>query len=146
MKEGILEQQAEVGTHILDPARKIWNSKKLLKRLMISAWLLVLPNFMGIQSINYYSVTLFKQIGFEGDEASMYGTGFLGVMKFGCTAIYILPSLSIPQAAGQRSLFHRSSVRSGSGTSVHTSRLQRMILVNRVVPLVKWPSVPCTCG
>ena len=106
MKEGILEQQAEVGTHILDPARKIWNSKKLLKRLMISAWLLVLPNFMGIQSINYYSVTLFKQIGFEGDEASMYGTGFLGVMKFGCTAIYIA---FIVDSSGRRPAFLISS-------------------------------------
>ncbi|CAK9437497.1 uncharacterized protein LODBEIA_P18750 [Lodderomyces beijingensis] len=90
-KEQIEEQRAKVGLGIMDPFYEVffknWN---LLYRLFITVMLFLFCNFMGIQAINYYSPKLFKGLGVQGTNASLFSTGMFGVVKFVCTFIYII--------------------------------------------------------
>lgn len=66
----------------------------------------VVCNFLGIQSINYYSPVIFKSLGIKGTNASLFSTGMFGIVKFGCTFIYIL---FIVDTIGRRKAFMASS-------------------------------------
>lgn len=90
MKSSIEFQNRTVGTGLLDPAKEVFvRNKKYFKRLGITFGLFLLQNFMGVQALNYYSVTIFKQLGVKGTNASLYSSGFFGVTKFFCTLIYV---------------------------------------------------------
>lgn len=90
IKESIDLQNRTVGNGILDPAREVLiNNTKYFKRLGITCCLFLFQNFMGIQALNYYSVTLFKSLGVKGTNASLFSSGLFGVCKFICTFIYI---------------------------------------------------------
>ncbi|WLF78752.1 hypothetical protein PVL30_002495 [Lodderomyces elongisporus] len=106
-KESIEEQRAKVGLGIMDPFYEVffrnWN---LLYRLFITVMLFLFCNFMGIQAINYYSPKLFKGLGVQGTNASLFSTGMFGVVKFICTFIYIL---FIVDTYGRRKAFMCSS-------------------------------------
>ncbi|AQZ17318.1 hypothetical protein BZL39_L03890 [Zygosaccharomyces parabailii] len=90
MKDAIEEQNRTVGNGLLDPAKEIFlRNTKYFKRLGITCFLFILQNFMGIQALNYYSVTLFKSLGVKGTNASLFSSGFFGVAKFVCTLVYV---------------------------------------------------------
>lgn len=90
MKDAIEEQNRTVGNGLLDPAKEIFvRNTKYFKRLGISCGLFILQNFMGIQALNYYSVTIFENLGVKGTNATLFSSGFFGVAKFFCTMIYV---------------------------------------------------------
>ncbi|CUS20859.1 LAQU0S01e16226g1_1 [Lachancea quebecensis] len=91
IRDSIATQNAEIGPGLLDPAKEVFiRNRKYAKRLVISSILLIIPNFMGIQSINYYSPKIFSSIGVKGTNATLFSSGMFGVVKFICTFIYIL--------------------------------------------------------
>lgn len=107
MKESIRYQNLTVGGGFLDPAREIFvRNKYYIKRLGITFGLFLFQNFMGIQALNYYSVTIFKSLGVKGTNASLFSSGFFGVAKFACTLIYIF---FIVDGFGRRVAFLTSS-------------------------------------
>ncbi|CAI5756075.1 unnamed protein product [Candida verbasci] len=107
VKESIEEQKNRIGLGILDPFFEVFfKNRKVLHRLGITMFLYVITNFLGIQSINYYSPILFQGLGVKGTNASLFSTGMFGVVKFVCTFIYIL---FIVDGFGRRKAFMTSS-------------------------------------
>ncbi|KAI3404175.2 qutD [Candida oxycetoniae] len=106
-KESIDKQRQEVGLGLMDPFYEVFFHKlNLLYRLFITVMLFIFCNFMGIQAINYYSPKLFKGLGIQGTNASLFSTGMFGVVKFVCTFIYIL---FVVDSFGRRKAFMFSS-------------------------------------
>lgn len=107
VKESIEAQKARVGLGIMDPFYEVfWNNKKVLHRLLITVLLFLFQNFLGIQSINYYSPVIFKGLGVKGTNAALFSTGLFGIVKFVCTFIYII---FIVDTIGRRKAFMASS-------------------------------------
>ncbi|SCU98002.1 LADA_0H09912g1_1 [Lachancea dasiensis] len=91
IRDSVAAQNAQIGSGMMDPAKEVFiRNRKYARRLIVSSILLVIPNFMGIQSINYYSPKIFQNIGVKGTNASLFSSGMFGVVKFICTFIYIL--------------------------------------------------------
>lgn len=92
VKESIESQRAQVGLGLLDPFKEVFNPKDLLifRRMCLTCGLFLFQNFLGIQSINYYSPKIFASLGVQGTNATLFSTGMFGVVKFVCTFIYIL--------------------------------------------------------
>lgn len=108
VKESIEYQRNNVGLGITDPFRQVFLSKdrKILYRLCLTCSLFIFQNFLGIQSINYYSPKIFASLGVDGTNATLFSTGMFGVVKFVCTFIYIL---FIVDSFGRRKAFMCSS-------------------------------------
>ena len=107
VKESLDYQRAHVGLGIWDPFRQVFfKDRKILFRLCITCSLFLFQNFLGIQSINYYSPIIFQNLGVKGTNASLFSTGMFGVVKFICTFIYIL---FIVDTFGRRKAFMCSS-------------------------------------
>ncbi|RLV92353.1 Quinate permease [Spathaspora sp. JA1] len=103
VKESIELQKQKVGLGIMDPFFEVFfHNKKVLYRLLITASLFLFQNFLGIQSINYYSPILFEGLGIKGTNAALFSTGMFGVVKFVCTFIYII---FIVDTIGRRKAF-----------------------------------------
>lgn len=91
VKESVDTQRRKVGLGLFDPAKQVFvHDRKILFRLCITCGLMLLQNFMGIQSINYYSPIIFKSLGVKGTNASLFSTGMFGVVKFVASTAYIL--------------------------------------------------------
>lgn len=91
VKESIDIQQRKIGLGVWDPAKQVFfRDRKLLIRLGITSGLFILQNFMGIQSINYYSPIIFDSLGVKGTNATLFSTGMFGVVKCVASTAYIL--------------------------------------------------------
>lgn len=107
MKSSIDFQNRTVGNRLLDPAKEVFiRNTKYFKRLGITFGLFLFQNFMGIQTMNYYSVTIFKQLGQEGEDAQLNSSGYFAVVKFFCTLIFVFV---IVDNFGRRIAFMTSS-------------------------------------
>lgn len=108
VKESIEYQRNNVGLGITDPFKQVFLSKdrRILYRLCLTCLLFLFQNFLGIQSINYYSPRIFGSLGVDGTNATLFSTGMFGVVKFVCTFIYIL---FIVDSFGRRKAFMCSS-------------------------------------
>lgn len=107
VKESIDMQRQKIGLGLWDPAREVFfNNKKVLFRLGITCSLFLFQNFLGIQSINYYSPIIFAGLGVKGTNATLFSTGMFGVVKFFCTFFYII---FIVDTIGRRKAFMASS-------------------------------------
>lgn len=108
VKESIESQRAKVGLGILDPFKEVFGggNNKVLYRLCLTCCLFLFQNFLGIQSINYYSPKIFASLGVKGTNSTLFSTGMFGVVKFVCTFIYILV---VVDNSGRRKAFMCSS-------------------------------------
>lgn len=107
VKESIEYQNLNVGLGLWDPFKEVFlNNHKVLFRLCLTCSLFIFQNFLGIQSINYYSPVIFKSLGVKGTNSTLFSTGMFGVVKFVCTFIYIL---FIVDTVGRRKAFLCSS-------------------------------------
>lgn len=107
VKESINYQKEHVGLGIWDPFVEVFfRNRKVLQRLCITCGLFLFQNFLGIQSINYYSPIIFAGLGVKGTNATLFSTGMFGVVKFICTFIYII---FIVDTIGRRKAFMSSS-------------------------------------
>lgn len=107
VKESIDSQRAKVGLGLLDPFKEVFGGDgKIFYRLCLTCGLFLFQNFLGIQSINYYSPKIFAGLGVKGTNATLFSTGMFGVVKFICTFIYVL---IIVDSLGRRKAFMVSS-------------------------------------
>ena len=107
VESSIKIQKEKVGLGIWDPAKEVFfKNHKVLQRLFITCSLFLFQNFLGIQSINYYSPIIFRGLGVKGTNATLFSTGMFGVVKFVCTFIYIL---FIVDTFGRRKAFMTSA-------------------------------------
>lgn len=108
VKESIESQRNKVGLGLMDPFKEVFGGKdfKILYRMGITCSLFLFQNFLGIQSINYYSPKIFTSLGVKGTNSTLFSTGLFGVVKFVCTFIYIL---IIVDTFGRRRAFMCSS-------------------------------------
>lgn len=107
VKENIDLQNIKVGLGLWDPFKEVFfKNHKILFRLCLTCCLFLFQNFLGIQAINYYSPTIFQNLGVKGTNSTLFSTGLFGVVKFVCTFIYIL---FIVDTFGRRKAFMCSS-------------------------------------
>ncbi|KAF5208896.1 Sugar (and other) transporter family protein [Clavispora lusitaniae] len=92
VKESIDAQRAKVGLGLMDPFKEVFGggNNQILYRLCLTCGLFLFQNFLGIQSINYYSPKIFASLGVKGTNSTLFSTGMFGVVKFVCTFIYVL--------------------------------------------------------
>lgn len=108
VKESIESQRMKVGLGLMDPFKEVFGGKDftVLYRMSLTCTLFLFQNFLGIQSINYYSPKIFASLGVKGTNAVLFSTGMFGVVKFICTFIYVL---IIVDSFGRRKAFMCSS-------------------------------------
>lgn len=107
VKELIEQQRNKVGLGLMDPFKEVFGGDyKVLYRMCLTCGLFLFQNFLGIQSINYYSPKIFASLGVKGTNATLFSTGMFGVVKFVCTFIYIM---IIVDSFGRRKAFMCSS-------------------------------------
>ncbi|TGO89715.1 hypothetical protein BPOR_0097g00190 [Botrytis porri] len=83
------QQQATVGLGFWQPFRALGNDRKVIYRFALGCSLFFWQNTSGINAINYYSPTVFKEIGVVGTNASLLTTGIFGVIKALVTLIWL---------------------------------------------------------
>ncbi|KAJ5731838.1 sugar transporter [Penicillium malachiteum] len=59
-------------------------------RILIGVMLMLLQNLTEINSINYYSPTIFRPIGFTGTSVGLLATGVYGLVKMGTTVVFMI--------------------------------------------------------
>lgn len=107
VKESIEYQRKKIGLGLLDPFKEVFGKDhRILYRMCLTCGLFLFQNFLGIQSINYYSPKIFASLGVKGTNSTLFSTGMFGVVKFVCTFIYIL---IIVDSFGRRKAFMCSS-------------------------------------
>lgn len=65
-------------------------SKANRGRLFLGMSLMMLQNLSGINAINYYSPSIFKAIGFQGNTVGLLATGVFGLVKATMTLIFMM--------------------------------------------------------
>jgi sugar porter (SP) family MFS transporter len=90
IKDELEVQKKSVGLGFFDPFRELFRKPHILKRLGITISLFLFQNLYGIQSINYYSPTIFKQVGIKTTNTSLFSTGLFGVDKLISTIIWVI--------------------------------------------------------
>lgn len=107
VKESLESQRQKVGLGLFDPFKEVFGGDlKIFYRMCLTCGLFLFQNFLGIQSINYYSPKIFASLGVKGTNATLFSTGMFGVVKFICTFIYVL---IIVDTFGRRKAFMCSS-------------------------------------
>ncbi len=88
------------------PFRYVFARKHLVRRLAFASSLFVFQNGTGINSINYYSPTVFKSLGIVGTSTGLLSTGIFGIIKMIGSACFIL---FLVETVGRRRLLMISS-------------------------------------
>ncbi|KAI9743874.1 MAG: hypothetical protein M1818_002608 [Claussenomyces sp. TS43310] len=99
---GIIEEMAEIKTQIEEEAAI--TKGRTIKELFIHGNIQRLGWGMGVaffamwcghNAILYYGPTVFAEIGFKGQNASLLASGVFTCLKFGCTILFILSGVHI---------------------------------------------------
>lgn len=86
----IEQQEASIGTGFWKPFKAVASSRKVQWRLILGGLLFMWQNGSGINAINYYSPTVFKTIGIQGQSNGFLTTGIFGVVKTCITFVWLL--------------------------------------------------------
>lgn len=88
--QALEEQFGGGGSGFWRPFKIVASNRKLLYRLFLGSMLFFWQNGSGINAINYYSPTVFKELGVTGTNTDLFTTGLFGVVKTVGTFIWIL--------------------------------------------------------
>jgi hypothetical protein len=88
--QALEEQRTTIGLGFWKPFKAAGTNKKVMYRLFLGSMLFFWQNGSGINAINYYSPTVFKSIGLQGANTSMFSTGIFGVVKTVVTFVWLL--------------------------------------------------------
>lgn len=79
--DGSLEEQAAaIGIGFWKPFKAVANNRRVQYRFILGSMLFLWQNGSGINAINYYSPTVFRSLGVDGDTTFLM-TGIFGVIK-----------------------------------------------------------------
>nr|QFR37101.1 MFS transporter [Cyberlindnera americana] len=99
MEDELMVKVEEVGTGLIDPFKKIFTSKKLIKRLTLTTSSFIIQNTVAVNAVNYYSPKIFQTMGISSEESSLLSTGVFGIIKAICCLIW---SICIVDSFGRR--------------------------------------------
>ncbi|EXJ78918.1 quinate permease [Capronia epimyces CBS 606.96] len=88
--QALEELKSSIGTKFSAPFKEVWQNKKIAYRFFLGGALFFWQNGSGINAINYYSPTVFRNIGVTGTNTSLLTTGVFGAIKTVVTFIWIL--------------------------------------------------------
>ncbi|KAJ5709540.1 hypothetical protein N7493_009831 [Penicillium malachiteum] len=88
--QALEEQFNGGGSGFWTPFKIAASDKRIMYRLFLGSMLFFWQNGSGINAINYYSPTVFEQLGVTGTNTSLFTTGIFGVVKTVGTCIWIL--------------------------------------------------------
>lgn len=83
------ERKKLTGEGFFGPIKKLFTSRILLKRLVLSTSLFPMQNSSGINAITYYSVKIFQALGVTGSDATLQSTGIFGILKGFASVVWI---------------------------------------------------------
>ena len=89
IEEDLERYRREVGAGFWKPFQAL-KQPKIQWRFFLGSMLFLWQNGSGINSINYYSPTVFKSLGITGTNTSFFTTGLFGVVKTVLTVIWLL--------------------------------------------------------
>ncbi|CAI7670370.1 unnamed protein product [Penicillium pancosmium] len=87
--QALEQQRSTIGIGFWKPFKAAGSNKKVMWRLFLGSMLFFWQNGSGINAINYYSPTVFKSIGVQGNN-SLFTTGIFGVVKTVVTFVWLL--------------------------------------------------------
>lgn len=87
--QALSRDKEETGQGFFAPIKTLLFSKHLLYRLLLSTSLFMMQNGFGINAITYYSPTIFKSLGVNGNNASLLSTGIFGIIKGVASVLWI---------------------------------------------------------
>ncbi|KAH8832407.1 general substrate transporter [Flagelloscypha sp. PMI_526] len=83
-----LEESARGKVSTVGLFKQLFQSRDHRKRLGLGLCLIFFKTFSGVQAVNYYSPRIFQQLGFTGQQNSLFATGIYGTVKVVCTLIF----------------------------------------------------------
>jgi len=87
--DGSLEEQAAaIGIGFWKPFKAVANNRLVQWRFVLGSMLFLWQNGSGINAINYYSPTVFRSLGVDGDTTFLM-TGIFGVVKTVITFLWL---------------------------------------------------------
>ena len=89
IEEDLERYRREVGAGFWKPFQSL-KQPKIQWRFFLGSMLFLWQNGSGINSINYYSPTVFKSLGITGTNTSFFTTGLFGVVKTVLTVVWLL--------------------------------------------------------
>ncbi|KAG8910919.1 hypothetical protein FRC00_007324, partial [Tulasnella sp. 408] len=82
--------QGRTKLSIKEQAKEATSSRKMLYRCSIPVILMAFQQLTGVNAVNYYSPTIFKELGLGGASAGLLGTGIYGIVKIIATVIALV--------------------------------------------------------
>ncbi|KAG8977044.1 hypothetical protein FRC05_002565 [Tulasnella sp. 425] len=82
--------QGRTKLSIREQAKEATSSRKMLYRCSIPIILMAFQQLTGVNAVNYYSPTIFKELGLGGASAGLLGTGIYGIVKIIATILALV--------------------------------------------------------
>ncbi|KAG8990476.1 hypothetical protein FRB90_001752 [Tulasnella sp. 427] len=79
--------QSRTKLSLLEQIKEVGSSKAMLYRCSIPMIVMAFGQLTGINAVNYYSPTIFKQLGLTTASAGLLGTGIYGIVKIIATIL-----------------------------------------------------------
>ncbi|KAH8602061.1 general substrate transporter [Bisporella sp. PMI_857] len=84
------ERRLVGGATFVDLQREMWTVPGNRKRALISIGLMVCQQMTGTNAINYYTPTIFNNLGIVGPSNGLFATGIYGIVKVVACATFLL--------------------------------------------------------
>ncbi|KJX94676.1 mfs quinate transporter like protein [Zymoseptoria brevis] len=84
------ERQIIRGARPIDLLREMFTIPGNRKRAFITIGLMICQQMTGTNAINYYSPTIFSNLGLTGTKNSLFATGIYGIIKMAGCAIFLV--------------------------------------------------------
>ncbi|KAH8600836.1 putative quinate permease [Bisporella sp. PMI_857] len=85
-----MERRLIGGATFWDLQREMWTIKGNRNRALISIGIMICQQMTGTNAINYYSPTIFNNLGVKGPQAGLFATGIYGLVKMITCMIFLL--------------------------------------------------------
>jgi sugar porter (SP) family MFS transporter len=70
--------------------KEMWTVPSNRRRALLSIFLMISQQMTGVNAINYYGPTIFRNLGLGELEAGLFATGIYGVVKTGTCCLFLL--------------------------------------------------------
>ena len=89
IRRNVEESLQATGRGFFAPVLALFATRKMMYRLLLSTLLFMMQNGFGINAITYYSPTIFRSLGVQGDTAGLLSTGIFGLLKAAASVFWV---------------------------------------------------------